>query len=130
QLLITEIGLPYPKNGHIKHNVAAAAGYEVRRPELQRAFSQDAMIESDGIYFSAQHFLETHDRRLDMLNVKYVVLIAYAPDFKLFEKSDRFVQVFNNAHVAIFENKSVLPRAWIVPASGIEIVPRIEAQLS
>jgi len=127
---IIGIGLPYPANAHTMYNVAAAEGYEVMLTKSQRAFSQDAMIDSDGLYFSAQHILETHDRRLDLLNVKYIVLTVYAPEFKSFEKSDRFVQVFNNRNVAIFENKSVLPRAWIVPASGVEIVPGIEAQLS
>ena len=130
QFRIIGIGLPYPANAHTMYNVAAAEGYEVRLPELQRAFSRDTMAYSDGLYFSAQGILETRDRRLDLLNVKYVVLTAYAPEFKSFEKSDRFLQVFNNGDVAIFENKSVLPRAWIVPASGIEIVPGVEAQLS
>ena len=130
QFRIIGIGPPYPANAHTMYNVAAAEGYASLLPELQRAFSQDTRIDSDGLYFSAQGILETRDRRLDLLNVKYVVLIAYAPEFKWFEKSDRFVQVFNNGEVAIFENKSVLPRAWVVPASGIEIVPGVEAQLS
>jgi hypothetical protein len=129
QFRIIEIGLPYPANAHTMYNVAAAEGYEVRLPELQRAFASDTMVDSDGLYFTAQGILESRDRRLDLLNVKYVVLIAYAAEFKSFEKSDRFVQVFNNGDVAIFENKSALPRAWLVPASGIEIVPSVEAQL-
>src|SRR5439155_24299158 len=58
-----------------------------------------------------------------------VVLPAFLPVLKQVAESDRFVQVFNDRDVAIFENKLVLPRAWMVPASGIEIVPDAEAQL-
>src|SRR5439155_14899960 len=54
---------------------------------------------------------------------------AGAPEFKLFAGTTRFLQVFNDGNVAIFENKSVLPRAFAVPASGIEIYEDISERL-
>jgi hypothetical protein len=42
---------------------------------------------------------------------------------------ERFSQVFNNGYVAIFENKHVLPRAFAVPASGIEVLDNMTAEL-
>src|SRR5262249_51527084 len=63
---------------------------------------------------------ESSDRRLDLLNVKYVLVSASAPEIKLFSDARRFAQVFNNGVVAIVENKTVLPRVFAVPATGIE----------
>jgi uncharacterized membrane protein YfhO len=57
-----------------------------------------------------------------MLSAKYFVLTPRAPEFPQFAANDRFGQVFNNGYVAIFENKHALPRAFTVPASGIEVV--------
>src|SRR5205823_15068525 len=67
--------------------------------------------------------------RLVMLNVKYLVLTPDAPEFSQFAVMERFRQVFNDGHVAIFENKSVLPRAFAVPASGIEVPGNTNAEL-
>jgi len=66
---------------------------------------------------------------MDMLILKYFVLYASAPEFKQFAAAERFRPVFNNGYVAIFENKSVLPRAWAVAASGIEVIQDTKAQL-
>jgi hypothetical protein len=75
----------------------------------------------ESIGFTGAGLLRWRDRRFDLLNVKYLVVPARAPEFKEFSGSDRFRLVFNNGYVAIFENKSVLPRAFAVPASGIEV---------
>src|SRR6266446_7067473 len=64
-----------------------------------------------------------------MLNIKYLVFSASSPELKLFEHRERFVQIYNDGDVAILENKSVLPRAFAVPASGIEVLQAVDTQL-
>jgi hypothetical protein len=83
----------------------------------------------DSTFFTPTGVLALRDRRIDLLNVKYLVLEALAPESKQFETSARFLQVFNNGHVVVFENKSVMPRAFAVPAAGIEVLPDVEEQL-
>jgi hypothetical protein len=71
------------------------------------------------------------DRRLDMLNVKYLVVPAGSPEFQRFsEHPDRFAAVFGDDHVSVFENRRVLPRAFLVSASEAEVIPAPDAELS
>ena len=132
QFRVIEAGaLAYSANAQVMYGVPSADGYEVRIPKLQQAFTRDLTYrDSDGIYFIPDRLLETRDRRIDLLNVKYFVLTAHAPEAKLFAQSDRFVPVFNSGYTAVFENKSALPRAWMVPQSGAEILTGVDAQLN
>ncbi len=104
-------------------------GYEVclERPRL---FASDfSLAREDGVFLVADKVVQSDDRRLDMLNVKYLVVPGYGPEFQQFAAHpDRFGSAFDDGHVAVFENKRVLPRAFIVPASGIEVVPDVGPQ--
>jgi len=127
---IAQIGTPYPANAQMMYGLSAADGYEVRIIPAQRIFTRDLTQDLlDSISFTSTGILGVTDRRLDMLNVKYLVFSALSPELELFEHRERFVQVFNDGHVAILENKSVLPRAFAVPASGVEFLPDVDAQL-
>ena len=83
----------------------------------------------DGIVFAPSHILRLKDHRLDMLNVKYLMLASGSPEYQLFIKNGRFPSIYNDRHVAIFENKSALPRAFTVPLGGLEVYGAINDQL-
>ena len=126
---IAQIGLPYSANANIIYQSSSADGYEVC-PTLPRIFALDFTENRwDGIQFIPERVLNSRDRRLDMLNLKYFILNPNAPEFKQFTVAERFRLVFNNGYVAIFENKSVLPRAFAVPASGVEVIYARKDQL-
>ncbi|HYR90737.1 MAG TPA: YfhO family protein [Terriglobia bacterium] len=126
---IAEIGSPYSANANIVYRIDSADGYDIAQA-LPRMFALDfTQNRWDAIYFFPNLVLKSSDRRMDMLNLKYFVLYASAPEFKQFAGDQRFRQAFNNGQVAIFENKSVLPRAFAVPASGIEVLQDTNAQL-
>jgi membrane protein YfhO len=129
QFRVAISGVPYPTNANLMYQISSADGYEVS-PSLPRRFA-DGFIENrwDAISLVADGVLKSSDRRLDMLNVKYLVLASNAPEFPQFAAMERFRQVFNNGYVAIFENKNVLPRALIVPPSGIEVLRDADAEL-
>ena len=113
---------PYPANANLMYEIPSADGYEVS-PSLPRMFAEGLSENRwDAISYIPEAVLKSPDRRLDMLSAKYFVLTPRAPEFPQFAANDRFGQVFNNGYVAIFENKHALPRAFTVPASGIEIV--------
>ena len=126
---IAEIGSPYAANANIVYRIDSADGYDIAQA-LPRKFALDfTQNRWDAVYFFPELVLKSSDRRMDMLNLKYFVLYASAPEVKQFAGDERFRQAFNNGQVAIFENKSVLPRAFAVPASGIEVLQDINAQL-
>ena len=127
---IAEIGGPYFLNAHMMYDLASADGYETRISLLQRVFSADLTSNGlDSIYFTATGLLNYADRRLDLLNVKYLVFGVSDPGYKLFSGNARFTEVYNDGYSAILENKRVLARAFVVPATGIEILPDVDERL-
>jgi hypothetical protein len=130
QYRIIEVGVPYPSNTPVMYGLDSADGYESSVISHQHAFLEDLIDrDSNGINFTPDGILLKKDRRLDLLNVKYIVVPAFVPVFKQFSQSDRLVQVFNNRHIAIFNNRSALPRAWIIAASGLEAFSAFDAEL-
>src|SRR5579862_6992064 len=132
QFRVIQLGFPYPPNTPLMYGLQSADGYEIGFSNRQRAFWGDLIhsaLETNGINFVLDSIVRKTDRRLDLFNVKYVVLPGFIPDYKRVLESDRFVEVFNNREVAIFENPSFLPRACVVPASGIETFRRMDAEI-
>jgi hypothetical protein len=65
------------------------------------------------------------------MNVKYLVATTWNRSAAaLGGDPERFRLVFSDASVRVFENRTVLPRAFLVPASSVEIVPGEDAQLA
>jgi len=55
--------------------------------------------------------------------VKYVVLTTNQPVYPQFlQHPDRFSQVFKRDTVVVFENKTALPRAFVVGAGGVQVI--------
>ncbi|PYS54884.1 MAG: hypothetical protein DMG13_06595 [Acidobacteria bacterium] len=126
---IAGIGPAYSANANVMYRAPSADGYEFGI-SLPRIFALDfTENRMDAVFFTSEGVLKSTDRRLDMLNLKYFVLTSDAPEFEQFAGPDRFRLVFNNGRVAVFENKSVLPRAFLVPASGIEVIQGRESAL-
>jgi Bacterial membrane protein YfhO len=65
--------------------------------------------------------------------VRYFIATDYNDSYQLMlARPDRFRPVFSEAHVTVFENRSVLPRALFVPASSgaIEVISDEQVQLA
>jgi hypothetical protein len=81
--------------------------------------------------FQSKRIVAGGGRLLDLLNVKYLVATTWNRGAEtLASRPDRFRPVFSDGSVRVFENRTVLPRAFLVPASGIEVVPSEDAQLA
>jgi hypothetical protein len=71
---------------------------------------------------------ENPGRRLDVMNVKYVITNAYSEGAKLLaQQTDRFVLAESSGSVRVFRNLRALPRAWLIPAAGARVVNDEEA---
>jgi len=122
----------YSSNSGISYGLESLSGYEVSVLSRLRRFVQDF---DQGLmpYVSilGDKLVQANDRRIDMLNVRYVVTDIRSAEYPAFkESSQRFTEVFNRGEVAVFENKTVLPRAFVVPESGVRIVRNPEEQLT
>jgi hypothetical protein len=120
----------YPVNSPSVYGLAAADGYDI---PLQRMWYFNNGLRVDGetaLQFTEDRILAAQDRRLDLLNVKYLVGKVSNPDFERMRQEERFPIVFEAGGLAVFENKTVLPRAFAVPVSGTEVLSDLSAQIA
>ena len=111
------------------YGLASADGYEVClfRPRLFSSELSDDRL--DGLFFRQASVAGLKDRRLDLMNVKYLLHSPYAGAFDEFANQERFPVIYRTPEMVVLENKSVLPRAFAIPAEGIEIIPDANKQL-
>jgi hypothetical protein len=123
--------VPIPHDAGIIYGFEAADGYDLTT-ERTRAFTGDFTEDrADGVMFLAEKILAAGDRRFDMLNVKYLMVSQPGAQFDaVTAATDRFVPIFSKGSVAVFENKTSLPRFSLVPVSGIEAIQDWKAQLA
>ncbi len=120
---------PIPHDAGIIYGFEAADGYDLTT-ERTRKFTADlAEDRPDGVMLLAEKIVPLQDRRLDMLNVKYLLVSAPGPQADLFSQTSRFSPVYSDRSVSVFENPTALPRVWLVPITGVEIIPDENAQL-
>jgi hypothetical protein len=126
------IGLTQPLNSGVAYGLESVAGFEAAVPPALQRFSLDL---TEGypaqLMLVGKKVLSTPDRRFDMLNTKYLVLTTSTPEYEMFlQHPQRFVEVFKRASIAIFENKTALPRAFIVGAEGIRLIRNETEQIA
>ena len=128
---IAKAGYPIPPNSGMIYGLESADGYEITT-ERARTFSMGLTEDrDDAVFFDATKVAQAADRRTDMLNIRYWIVIAGSPEFKEFAgRHDRFAQVYNEGSVAVFESKSTLPRLFAAPQAGIKIISDATAQMA
>jgi hypothetical protein len=120
---------PIPHDAGIIYGFEAADGYDLTTERTRNFTSDLAEDRPDGVMFLAEKMVPLQDRRLDMLNVKYLLVSQPSPQADLFSNSARFRPIYSDRSVAVFENLNALPRVWVVPANGIEVISDDRAQL-
>jgi hypothetical protein len=127
---IVSMGTPFSPNANIMYEIPSADGYEVGLSPGHRAFSLDYTENRlDGIFLLPSQVLKFSDRRLDLLNVKYLIAGSRSPEFEALSASKRFPVAFNNGAIAAFENQSAMKRAVIVPADGVRMLAALNEQM-
>ncbi|HEY2381823.1 MAG TPA: YfhO family protein [Terriglobia bacterium] len=127
---VAQLNGPFPANANMVYGLASADGYEVRLTPLPHALALDYMAEGDGIFFTADRLSRFNDRRLDLFNVKYLVLPPDSREFHRFLSTGRYSLAYNDGDIAALENRTALPRAFVVPLRGMRVVPEINGQLA
>jgi hypothetical protein len=119
----------YPTNANMMYAIPSADGYDLPLRRL-RTFTRGIRVEPDVGVGVTDLALSTTDRRLDLLNVKYIVANTFMPTLPMLEQLPRLAPVFRRGTVVVFENKTVLPRAFAVPSRNIEVIAEPEAQFN
>jgi hypothetical protein len=122
----------YTSNSGIFYGLQSLSGYDVSVMARLRRFIRDFDYGyMPSVNIVGDKLVAANDRRIDMLNVRYIVAYTNAPEYSAYKgRSERFVEVFKRGDIAVFENKTVLPRAFVVPASGVRVVQDPEEQLT
>jgi hypothetical protein len=84
----------------------------------------------DSVMLTTNGVLETQDRRLDMLSAKYYVVSEWEPRYLEFRnRPDRFRFLYTFGDTDVYENMRAFPPAFLIPASGIEVIGDENMQL-
>jgi hypothetical protein len=128
---IMPLGTTYPDDVAMAYGVQTLTGFEAAvPPALQRFVLDFTEGYPESVVPVPEKVLSMADRRLDMLNVKYVLVSKPSREYELFaQHGDRFAPVFAKGRAVIFENKTVLPRAFLVAAAGVHLVHGDNAQM-
>jgi len=113
---------PYPVNSATMYRLAAADGYEVRLLRIREFCLGYSDGSPDNVTFGGEQFFQQDDRRLDLLNIRYLVVYTARQEFqRLSANTERYAMVYQDSNIAVFENKNVLPRVFGVPLSGTAV---------
>jgi hypothetical protein len=117
-------------NSELVYDLDSVQGYEILLERLYRFLDDIDRNDGDAVRLDSAALLKLKDRRVDMLNTRYLLVPSVDPvTTELRSQTDRFRFVFAAGHTDVLENLHALPRAFIVPASGIEVIADEALQL-
>ncbi len=120
---IAQIGHAYGANFELMYGLPAVTGYEICLERIKRFVAGLTTDDDPMVMFTSSGILDNRDRRVDLLNAKYYAVSDYDTRHLEFRNDpDRFRFVFSTGHTDIFENRKVLPPAFLVPSSGSEFI--------
>ena len=121
----------YSPGCELVYGLDAAGGFNVIPRRSEAILVALGTVQWGVPRFRSDRVVAMPGRLLDLLNVEYLVTTTLNRGADtLATRPDRFRLVFADASVRVFENRTVLPRAFLVPASGIEVLPSEKAQLA
>ena len=120
----------YPAGAELVFGVESAGGFNVI-PHRTEAMLSTFGVQQSVPTFLSEEIVASPGRLLDLMNVKYLVATTWNPSAEtLSSRPERFRLAFSDRGVRIFENLTVLPRAFLVPLSGAVVVPDERSQLA
>jgi len=118
-----EFGEAIPQNMWMPYSLESAAGYDAMAPLRFTQFLGAVRTGRADTPYGRVAQVENYDSKLfDLLNIKYVLAVKYdakgirSPEGKpkpIFQ-NPKFKLVFEDKTVQVYENKNVLPRAFLV----------------
>jgi len=110
-------------NSELVYDLDSAEGYEIPLERLYRFLDDVDRDDGDAVRLDSAAMVKIKDRRVDMLNTRYLLVPSSAPvATALRNQTDRFRFVFAAGRTDVLENLNAMPRVFIVPAAGIEVI--------
>jgi hypothetical protein len=127
---VVQVGYAYGTNFELMYGHGAVGGYELSLERLKTFLKDVSRDEMDSVMLTPAGILEKQDRRLDMLNARYIIVSEWDPRYKDFrQQPERFRFLYSYADTDVYENLKTFPPAYLVPASGLEVIPDDTVQL-
>jgi hypothetical protein len=122
-----------PENVEYVYGLSTASGYEYMLKRM--SLLSESLIQQSANGYSlnlpARGIVESNNRILDLLNVRYLIATKYNESESLLNtRPDRFRKVWSDEHASVFENLRSLPRAFLVPQANTETISSEAAQLA
>ena len=128
---IAQIEYAYPPNIELVYDLESTGGYEIPLERLYRFLDGAHLNEADSVMLDPRALLTLKDRRVDMLNTRYILVLPSDPAAAaLRNQTDRFRYRFTAGRTDVLENLNAMPRAFVVPATGVEVIADPALQLS
>jgi hypothetical protein len=121
----------YASNSPMAFGLESVTGYEVTVPPRLRRMTADITEDLQPyVGLISEKVLAIEDRRLDLLNLKYLIVPTDRPEYAKYRaRPERFREVYTRQNMAVFENPHVLPRAFLVGAQDVRVLPDPAAQV-
>ncbi len=129
---IATLGDASPANASMAFGLDAADGYDFVLRYTHRMLGPLASHQLAHILrFHENSVAAGDDRRLDLLNVRYLMTTRSNSSTAALEAHpERFRNVYDDRAVQVFENLRALPRAFLVPLRGVRAVETADEMLA
>jgi hypothetical protein len=122
-----------PLNVEYVYGLATAGGYEYMLKRM--AFLTETLTGEPAngymLNFSSRAVVESDNRILDILNIKYLIATKFNDSETLLRtRPNRFREVWSDGNSSVFENLASLPKVRLIPRTNAETISSEEMQLS
>ena len=112
----------YPENTQSMYGLSAAGGYEICLRRIKEFVMDLTPSDISSVDFIPEKVLSVADRRIDMLNARYVLVSELDSRHTRFrDQPERFRFLYSTGGTSVYENLRVLPAAYLV-AAGAAVV--------
>jgi hypothetical protein len=119
---VAGLGVAYAYNAEMMYGLSTVSGVDVPLIRSRIFFFDYIRDNENGFYFLPDKIVGLQDRRLDLMDLRYLITEVGRPSEVIESQPDRFVPVFQDRAIRVFENRSAMDRAFFVPASGVEVI--------
>ena len=109
----------YPPNLEMVYGFESASGYDFPTADNARLLDPIGLAYIS-YYLTSDKLIASRDRRLDLMNVKYLFVAAHSDaDRRLTARPDQFTPVLEGDGIRVFQNRTALPRAFLIDAQNV-----------
>jgi Bacterial membrane protein YfhO len=127
---VVAVDRTYAPGSELVYGLDSAIGFNVVDARIERVLGIFG-YQTHEPGMTSEAIVGAPNRLLDLMNLRYLVTTTWNRGAAtLGSRADRFRLVFSDSSIRVFENRNALPRAFLVPWSGIEVLADEKAQFA